>query len=75
MTHPLFNLNYIFLGYPFSGDYNNYYPGDGYVYELRGSRNFLRGNLSQLQQLGWIDRKTRAIFVEFSAYNPNINMV
>ena len=23
----------------------------------------------------WIDRQTRAVFVEFSSYNPNINMI
>jgi hypothetical protein len=51
------------------------YDGDGYVYELRGKLSYIQGNLSLLQQMHWIDRQTRAIFVEFSAYNPNINMV
>lgn len=35
----------------------------------------MRGNLSILQQMSWIDRQTRAVFVEFSLYNPNINML
>lgn len=61
-------------GYPITGDYNTYL-GDGYVYQMRGSLAFLRGNLSLLQQMGWIDRQTRAVFVEFSLYNPNINML
>lgn len=56
------------------GEYNTY-PGDGYVYELRGSLSFLKGNLSLLQQFSWIDRQTRAIFVEFTTYNPNINLL
>jgi polycystin 1L2 len=51
------------------------YDGDGYVYELRGKFSYLQGNLSLLQQMNWIDRQTRAVFVEFSAYNPNINMI
>jgi polycystin 1L2 len=42
---------------------------------MRGSLSFIKGNISILQQMGWIDRQTRAIFVEFSTYNPNINML
>ena len=25
--------------------------------------------------MNWIDRQTRAVFAEFSVYNPNINLV
>ena len=45
------------------------------MFALRGSLSFLQGNLSQLQQLNWIDKNTRAVFAEFSAYNTNINLV
>ena len=31
--------------------------------------------MSALKQTDWIDRQTRAVFVEFSVYNPNINLV
>lgn len=61
-------------GYPYTGEYNTY-PGDGYVYELRGSLSYIQGNISQLQQMSWVDRQTRAVFVEFATYNPNINML
>lgn len=50
------------------------YGGGGHVYELRGKLSHIIGNLSLLQQHNWIDRSTRAVFVEFSAYNPNINL-
>lgn len=60
--------------FPLYGAYNSYLGG-GYVYELRGRREFLRGNLSQLQLMNWIDRQTRAVIVEFSAYNPNLNLI
>jgi len=50
------------------------YSGSGHVYELRGKLSYLIGNLSLLQENNWIDRSTRAVFVEFSAYNPNINL-
>ena len=42
---------------------------------MRGKLSFLQGNLSLLRELTWIDRQTRAVFVEFSVYNPNINLV
>jgi len=61
-------------GSSFSGDYNTY-DGSGYIYELRGKLGYLQGNLSLLQQMEWVDRQTRAIFIEFSVYNPNINLV
>ena len=51
------------------------YHGSGYVFELRGKLSYLQGNLSLLQQMEWIDRQTRAVFIEFSVYNPNINLI
>jgi polycystin 1L2 len=60
-------------GYPLIGLYNTYWGG-GYVYEMRGQKSYLVGNLTLLQKNGWIDRQTRAVIVEFTVYNPNINM-
>ncbi len=51
------------------------YDGSGYLYEMRGKLSFIQGNLSLLKQMNWVDRQTRAVLVEFSAYNPNINLV
>jgi polycystin 1L2 len=59
--------------FPFSASYDTYLGG-GYVYKMRGLLHFLKGNLSLLQQMDWIDRQTRAVFVEFAVYNPNMNM-
>lgn len=61
-------------GYPFDGDYNSY-EGGGYVYEIRGSSNLIKNNLTILRKSGWIDRYTRGLFIEFSVFNPNINML
>ena len=61
-------------GSPITGQFNTY-DGSGYVYELRGQLSYIQGNLSLLQEMQWIDRQTRAIFVEFSSYNPNVNLV
>jgi len=32
----------------------------------------MRNDLSQLHQLGWIDRQTRAVIIQMNLYNPNI---
>ena len=61
-------------GSPVSGKFDTY-DGSGYVYELRGKLSYIQGNLSFLREINWIDRQTRAVFVEFSVYNPNINLV
>jgi len=61
-------------GSPIDGLYDTY-DGSGYLFEMRGKLSFLQGNLSLLRETQWIDRQTRAVFVEFSVYNPNINLV
>ncbi|CAF1549867.1 unnamed protein product, partial [Adineta steineri] len=50
------------------------YGSGGYVYEFRGRLVDLQTNLSQLYQLSWIDSQTRAIFLQFTLYNPNIQL-
>ena len=59
--------------YPYMTDLNTYL-GDGYVFNLTGSLNELQSNLTLLQKLNWIDKQTRAIFIQFLLFNPNINM-
>jgi hypothetical protein len=55
------------------GDYGSY-GGDGYVYEFLGRLSDLHSNLSQLHQLGWIDTQTRAVIIQFTLYNPNVQL-
>jgi polycystin 1L2 len=59
--------------YPYITDLSTYL-GDGYVFNLTGSLNELQSNLTLLQKLNWIDKQTRAIFIQFLLFNPNINM-
>ena len=59
--------------YLYIGEHETY-SGGGYVYEFRGSLSDLRRNVSELHQLGWIDEKTRAIFLQISLYNPNVQL-
>ncbi|CAF1362531.1 unnamed protein product [Adineta ricciae] len=59
--------------YIYIGDYATY-NGGGYVYEFRGRLCDLQSNLSKLHHLGWIDSQTRAIFIQFTLYNPNVQL-
>jgi hypothetical protein len=67
--------------YPYFGKYNQYFGG-GYVYELINrnddgsiaNTSEIIQNINKLKEMNWIDRQTRAIFIEFSVFNPNINL-
>ncbi len=59
--------------YVYVGDHGTY-SGNGYVYEFRGSLANLQSNLSELHQLQWIDEKTRAIIIQMTLYNPNVQL-
>ena len=63
---------------PYIGIYSTY-SGGGYVYSIdTKSHSFnlsqVISDLDQLQRLDWIDKQTRALFVQFSLYNPNVNL-
>lgn len=51
-----------------------FYPGSGYFQELTESCEKNRLILQNLHENGWINRGTRAVFIEFTIYNPNINV-
>ena len=62
--------------YPYAGIVNTY-MGGGYVFKMNNlgyDQSILKANLDNLKQNGWIDRQTRAVFVEFTIYNPNVNL-
>jgi polycystin 1L2 len=59
--------------YTYIGDHGTY-SGNGYVYEFRGSLLDLRSNLSKLHQLEWIDENTRAVLIQMTLYNPNVQL-
>jgi len=50
------------------------YGDGGYVYEFRGSLSDIQSNLSMLHQLGWVDNRTRAVIIQMSLYNPNVEL-
>jgi polycystin 1L2 len=59
--------------YIYTGDHGRY-SGGGYVYEFQGRLLDIQSNISELHKLGWIDRQTRAIIIQLSLYNPNIDL-
>ncbi|KAH9492781.1 hypothetical protein Btru_024701 [Bulinus truncatus] len=60
-------------GYPYWGNMA-LYSGGGYVAHLNGTKKDIENTLQQLQQESWIDKYTRAIFIEFTVYNPQVNL-
>lgn len=57
----------------YAGMFASYLSG-GYVYRMMGDLQTVQNSLTSLQQMGWIDKKTRAVFFDFTLYNPNINL-
>lgn len=52
----------------------NYYDGGGYVMNLGKDSSSTLDIVSYLKSNLWIDRGTRAVFVDFTVYNANINL-
>lgn len=55
------------------GEYNTY-SGGGYILKFVKNRANAYLLLKELVEHDWIDRKTRAVFLEFTMYNPNVNL-
>ncbi|CAH8872331.1 unnamed protein product [Trichobilharzia szidati] len=60
-------------GYPYLG-LITWYSGGGYVHLLRGTKEEMLAKLSKLKEMHWIEFSTRAVIIQFTAYNPNINL-
>ncbi|XP_071131885.1 uncharacterized protein [Mytilus edulis] len=60
-------------GRPVTGLHSTY-GGGGYIAEFIVNYNISRLILNELYKYTWIDRKTRAIFTEFSLYNVDDNV-
>lgn len=51
------------------------YSGDGgYIVDLGLNKTAAREILSNLKKNLWINRGTRVVFIDFTTYNPNINL-
>ncbi|CAF1068198.1 unnamed protein product [Adineta steineri] len=59
--------------YIYIGKYGTYNSG-GYIYEYQGRLSDIHSNLSELHRLSWIDSQTRAILLQLTLYNPNVQL-
>lgn len=60
-------------GIPIWGDMNVYGPG-GYIMTLNTDMEKALEDVRELQANNWLDTLTRAIIVEFTVFNPNVNL-
>ncbi|XP_068242609.1 polycystin-1-like protein 2 [Palaemon carinicauda] len=54
--------------------YRDWYGAGGYVIRLQGSTESLLKKFARLQKNKWINEGTRAVMVEFSSYNAQVNL-
>ena len=59
--------------YTYVGEQATYGAG-GYVYEFRGPMSQMVSNITALKELSWLDMHTRAVIIQMSLYNPNVNL-
>lgn len=52
----------------------NTYGGGGYVLDLSQNATITANLIQYLFDNLWIDRSTRAVFLDFTVYNANINL-
>lgn len=52
----------------------NTYAGGGYMIKFEKDLVLSHQMIDELERTLWIDRRTRAVFVEFTLYNPNVNL-
>mmetsp|Transcript_140544 Transcript_140544/g.262162 ORF Transcript_140544/g.262162 Transcript_140544/m.262162 type:complete len:871 (+) Transcript_140544:150-2762(+) len=54
--------------------YHGVYPGDGFYFDLPLNLSGAQERLTELEQWEWVDKRTRAVIIEFSTLNPNVNV-
>ena len=75
LTFPAWNFTSAtkIWGFPFWGTYS-LYGGGGYILNLEINLPISIKMLEEITQNLWIDRKSRALFIEFTLYNANANL-
>ena len=53
----------------------NTYVGGGYLGELGVDEKFSLMYERYMKKYNWVDQHTRAVFLEFTLYNPNLNLI
>lgn len=55
--------------------YHGSYPGDGFMLDLPMNISGAQSRLDELKGWQWIDKRTRAVIIEMSTVNPNVNII
>jgi len=50
------------------------FQGGGYTFNFRRDPRVTTAKLAELSASDWLDVRTRAVFVEFTLYNANVNL-
>lgn len=58
---------------PYNGKYA-VYNGGGYVFDMIGDVDSIVNGIEQLKKSNWIDKRSRSLIIEFTLYNPNVNL-
>lgn len=58
----------------FPGQLSTYSGEGGYIVKLSLNKTIAIQTIEKLKENLWIDRGTRAVFIDFTTYNPNINL-
>lgn len=61
-------------GLPYDGEIASY-GGGGYYFDFPSNKLGAKSLIDDLKYNTWLDRHTRAVFLDFSIYNCNINMI
>mgnify|MGYP000223951930 CR=1 FL=1 len=56
------------------GQLSTYSGEGGYIVNLSLNRTIAMKTIEKLKEFLWIDRGTRAVLIDFTTYNPNINL-
>ncbi|ROT66348.1 hypothetical protein C7M84_015632 [Penaeus vannamei] len=78
-TEPHFDYKSAFKihGFPYEARLDTWflalwYGGGGYLVELKGPMSQAQRTVEEMEDEGWIDKHTKAVFTEFAVYNPQV---
>eukprot|EP00397_Hematodinium_sp_SG-2012_P013169 GEMP01013363.1.p1 GENE.GEMP01013363.1~~GEMP01013363.1.p1 ORF type:complete len:813 (+),score=100.45 GEMP01013363.1:141-2579(+) len=60
---------------PIEGYFSTTYGGSGYFFDLKLNKAAAIQHVVELEEWQWLDSATRAVIVEFSVANPNVNLI
>jgi len=72
--HYKWSMENVTMQTPMHG-YHGVYPGEGFFFDIPYNKSGAQMRLKELEAWAWIDHRTRAVILEFSTLNTNVNVV